>query len=208
MISPEMQRRGFAPASTTATTQHGAMLRPKPSRSPRRMLVSSVTSDNLPSFLGNLAPDERKALDFIAEYGDLIEVEGREPFLLIPTIPWLLDILAAANDGAEAEHDKAMHRYSNQDSWRRHVRDFNTELGCHHTCTGQGASRDLDRAFFSATFTFVARGPIGGCRKGRLRQHTHALRPIHSQRHANDECKRQQQKAKAPETGSDHSAII
>ena len=50
--------------------------------------------------IGQLAPDERRALDQIAETADLVEVEGCSPYLLIPTTPALLDILAAL--GAEA----------------------------------------------------------------------------------------------------------
>ena len=42
----------------------------------------------------HLAICTRKALEHIAENADLIEVEGAEPFLLVQTMPALIDILA------------------------------------------------------------------------------------------------------------------
>ena len=39
------------------------------------------------------------------EHGDLVNEQGPQPFLLVPVTDWLLDVLAAANVGAEAEHD-------------------------------------------------------------------------------------------------------
>ena len=50
--------------------------------------------------IGDLAPDERKAMAAIAETADVLDVEGRL-WLLVEASPWLLDILAAF--GAEAE---------------------------------------------------------------------------------------------------------
>jgi hypothetical protein len=38
--------------------------------------LSSVNFGNLSCYLGELSPDERKAMEFTCEYGDLIEIEG------------------------------------------------------------------------------------------------------------------------------------
>lgn len=79
-------------------TARNAMLCPKPKA---KTFVPALRQPDLETLIGDLAPDERKALDFIAQHGDLIEVEDAEPFLLVPTFPKLLDILAAV--GAELD---------------------------------------------------------------------------------------------------------
>jgi hypothetical protein len=69
----------------------------------RRTTLPGTTEDvGLERFLGDLAPNERKALDWIVENADLIRVrEAAAPYLLVEASPWLLDTLAAF--GAESE---------------------------------------------------------------------------------------------------------
>ncbi len=62
--------------------------------------MPDVRIDLLDFAIGRLAPDERLALEQIAQTADLVEIEGCTPYLLIPTTPALLDVLAAL--GAEA----------------------------------------------------------------------------------------------------------
>ena len=99
-ISPEFIRRGFLPVtpSNVAHAQH--MLRPKGTDPGAKLSLPAVWEAELSWAVGALKPDERRALDFIAEHADLIPVEYGEPFLLVPTTPTLLDILATV--GAEA----------------------------------------------------------------------------------------------------------
>ena len=76
---------------------------PKSTGIQRRTLpvFPDATGAGLEFFLGSLAPDERKALDWIVENADLIQVQDGAPYLLVQASPWLLDTLAAV--GAEAE---------------------------------------------------------------------------------------------------------
>lgn len=75
-----------------------AMLLPKPRlRSP---VIPAMPELALAFAIGKLAPPERRALAWIVETADVLEVED-DTFLLVPVDPLLLDILAAF--GAEAE---------------------------------------------------------------------------------------------------------
>jgi hypothetical protein len=87
-------------AQTPAFRKHA--LCPKPEGVRRTTLPCTPHDLDLERLLGDLAPDERKALDWIVENADLIQVEeDAPPFLLVQVSPDLLDTLAAF--GAEAE---------------------------------------------------------------------------------------------------------
>jgi hypothetical protein len=75
---------------------------PKPEGVRRTTLPATAEDLGRERLLGDLAPDERKALDWIVENADLIQVrEAAAPYLLVEAFPWLLDTLAAFD--AEAE---------------------------------------------------------------------------------------------------------
>src|SRR5258706_2297314 len=75
----------------------GAMLLPKPRH--RTRFVPVIPEDaGLARLLGDLAPEERKALAEIVDRSDLLMVDGR-PWLLVEATPGLLDRLAAFQDG-------------------------------------------------------------------------------------------------------------
>ena len=61
-----------------------------PARSP---FVPRLPADTLSRLIGDLAPDEVKALHFIAEHGDIVTVDA-EQWLLKPAPAALLDTLA------------------------------------------------------------------------------------------------------------------
>ena len=100
-ISPEFIRRGFVPVEPANSAHVRDMARPKGMDPEAKLSLPAVGAAELSWAVGALKPDERKALDFIAEHADLIPVEHGEPFLLVPTTPDLLDILATV--GAEAD---------------------------------------------------------------------------------------------------------
>ena len=72
----------------------------KPTRRRRKPYIPALDQVGLAHMLGDLAPDERKAMAEIADTADVLVVEGRA-WLLVPASPWLIDVLAAL--GAEAE---------------------------------------------------------------------------------------------------------
>ena len=99
-ISPNMARAGFVPASPSEGWHPGDMLRPKIREQGGIYPYIPADAAHLVAFaIGELAPAERKALAFIVQHGDLIQVEGSEPYLLVPTIPAFLDILATVGAG-------------------------------------------------------------------------------------------------------------
>ncbi len=102
MISPNLARAGFVPASPSKDWRPGDMLRPKTREQGSIYPYIPADAAHLVAYaIGELAPAERKALAFIVQNADLIQVEGSEPFLLVPTIPAFLDILATVGAGAE-----------------------------------------------------------------------------------------------------------
>lgn len=86
-------------AQTDAFRKHASC--PKPEGVRRGTLPTGAGEISLEHFLGSLAPDERKALDWIVENADLIQVQDGAPYLLVQASPWLLDTLASF--GAKAE---------------------------------------------------------------------------------------------------------
>ena len=102
MTERNITRAGFVPASPLKGWRSDDMLRPKTREQGSIYPYIPADAAHLVAFaIGELAPAERKALTFIVQNADLIQVEGSEPFLLVPTIPAFLEALATV--GAEAE---------------------------------------------------------------------------------------------------------
>ncbi len=63
--------------------------------------TSALPADYLEQALGDLAPDERKALDYIVDNADLIQVDGAPPHLLVSVTGEIMEILSVFGSGAE-----------------------------------------------------------------------------------------------------------
>ncbi len=135
-ISPEMQRRGFVPASPSKGWRRSNMLMPKPTSNGRRGFVPAIDTVALNWALADVTPIERQALEYIVENADLIAVEGGAGFLLIEAPPKLLDILATL--GAEA-HDR-------ENDLEDEAEDPNPDHGNHWSLT-EDSEPDYDNEY-------------------------------------------------------------
>ena len=92
--APRLSREGFTPVDVSKGTQRKHMLLSKPPHGTRTRYIPSLPEHQLAGLIGGLAPDERKALDWIVETADLLTVADRKWFL-VPAPELLIDLLAA-----------------------------------------------------------------------------------------------------------------
>ena len=86
----------------------------------------------LGDLVDKLSPDERRAMRFIVEYGDVLIVEGR-PWLLVPADRQLLDKLVAFEavvDDIEAEYEGDLHEDREPDHDNEHTQQGFANHGC------------------------------------------------------------------------------
>lgn len=96
-----LAREGFVPVNAPKGAKRSAMLRPKPVEHYRRIDLPAIGDLWLASALGRLAPDERKALDWIVNHADVVAVDGEPVALVVEVDQRILDVLATF--GAEVE---------------------------------------------------------------------------------------------------------
>ena len=90
---PRLSREGFVPADAPAGAQRRDMLLPKPPHPELTPYIPALPEHHLAGLIGDLAPNERKALDQIVQTADVLTVAERQ-WLLVPASQWLLEFLA------------------------------------------------------------------------------------------------------------------
>ena len=90
---PRLSREGFTPVDVPKGARRQHMLLSKPPEGRRTRYIPALPEHQLAGLIGGLAPDERKALDWIVETADLLIVADRKWFL-VPAPELLIDLMA------------------------------------------------------------------------------------------------------------------
>ena len=100
-ITPNMAHMGFVPVNVPKGSRRSHMLRPKPTIQGRTPFIPAFPEYDLAFAIGELAPVEWQALEWIVTYADIIKVEGVTPHLLVPVSYEMIDVLAQFGAAAE-----------------------------------------------------------------------------------------------------------